>query len=142
MLLSKRSQRRKSLILVLGITFFVAACNPEDESDAPHVMDVKVPALSPTAFAGQRLYLNSCASCHGVSTDGTKQGPPLVMYDQVHHPDGRFYDAVKKGVKQHHWSFGDMPPIPGVSEDDIALIIAYVREIQAADEKRYRDGME
>ena len=68
--------------------------------------------------------------------------PPLIMYGEAHHPDGRFYDAVKKGVKQHHWTFGDMPPIPGISKDEIEFIIRYVREIQIADGRRHSDDEE
>lgn len=125
-----------------AVSFLLVACNNEENREVPHTMNVKVPHLSPKALSGQELYLESCASCHGPSTGGTHQGPPLVMYDEAHHPDGRFYDAVKKGVIQHHWSFGDMPAIPDISQSEIALIIAYVREIQAEDDRRYRDGTE
>jgi ubiquinol-cytochrome c reductase cytochrome c subunit len=37
------------------------------------------PSPSPGAVAeGQRLYLQSCASCHGVRAEGTAIGPPLT----------------------------------------------------------------
>jgi cytochrome c1 len=38
--------------------------------------------------------------------------------------------AVRRGVSAHHWRFGDMPPIPGVSDDDAARIVAYIRWAQ------------
>jgi hypothetical protein len=38
--------------------------------------------------------------------------------------------AVNKGVRQHHWQFGNMPPITGVSPEEGGHIVAYVREEQ------------
>jgi len=32
----------------------------------------------------------------------------------------------------HHWQFGHMPPVPGLSQKDVAKIIAFVRELQRA----------
>ena len=32
----------------------------------------------------------------------------------------------------HHWRFGHMPPVAGLSRKDVAKIIAYVRELQSA----------
>ena len=43
-----------------------------------------------------------------------------------------FANAVRNGVVAHHWQFGDMPPVPGVSDADIEAIICYVRELQRA----------
>ena len=81
---------------------------------------------------GERLFAENCAQCHGAAGDGTLLGPPLVhrIYEPGHHPDFSFQRAVKNGVVSHHWDFGDMPPVAGLSEDDVAQIIAYVRELQ------------
>jgi hypothetical protein len=35
-------------------------------------------------------------------------------------------------VRAHHWNFGSMPPVSGVSDDDVATITAFVREVQRA----------
>jgi hypothetical protein len=35
-------------------------------------------------------------------------------------------------VKAHHWPFGDMPPVAGVTQADVTLILAYIREVQVA----------
>ena len=40
--------------------------------------------------------------------------------------------AARRGVRAHHWGFGDMPPVEGVTDADIAAIIAYVRTLQKA----------
>lgn len=52
------------------------------------------------------------------------------MYEPNHHGDAAFLLAARNGVRQHHWRFGDMAPVPGLSDDDIAAIVAYVREQQ------------
>lgn len=81
---------------------------------------------------GERLFADNCARCHGAGADGTLLGPPLVhrIYEPGHHADFTFYNAVKNGVVSHHWDFGDMPPVAGLSEDDVTQIIAYVRGLQ------------
>ena len=83
---------------------------------------------------GERLFKANCASCHGLEAAGTQSGPPLVhlYYAPGHHNDDAFRRAVRNGVPQHHWFFGDMPPVPGVSDEEIERVIAYVREIQRA----------
>ena len=49
------------------------------------------------------------------------------IYEPSHHADIAFQLAVKYGTRQHHWSFGDMKPVEGVSPDGVAHITAYVR---------------
>ena len=91
-------------------------------------------ALSETARAGEDLFNANCSVCHGVGAAGTNQGPPLIdrVYHPGHHPDFSIRNAVRQGVKQHHWAFGDMAPVAGVSSDDVENIICYVRELQRA----------
>jgi len=80
------------------------------------------------------LFERRCSACHGIEAAGTDKGPPLVhrIYEPGHHGDQAFYRAVREGVRSHHWPFGDMAPVPGVSEDEIARIVAYVRKLQRA----------
>jgi hypothetical protein len=70
--------------------------------------------------------------CHGKSLLGTETGPSLLdnTYRPSHHADLSFYYAVKSGVRQHHWKFGDMPMITGLSPERVSDIIAYVRQQQ------------
>ena len=70
--------------------------------------------------------------CHGKAAQGSDQGPPLVndIYKPNHHADQAFRWAVKDGVTQHHWHFGNMPPIPNATPDDVAHIIVYIRQKQ------------
>jgi len=98
-------------------------------------VNVKVPSLSPMAVAGQTAFDANCASCHGKNGGGgTKLGPPLVhdTYNPGHHPDDAFHVAVRNGVTQHHWHFGNMPPAPQVSDAQVTRILSYVRELQEA----------
>lgn len=90
------------------------------------------PGLMPNPVAGKALYARTCAQCHGPDLRGTTQGPPLLhrVYEPSHHSDVAFQIAVKNGSRQHHWRFGDMQPVPGVSPDEVAHITAYVRAEQ------------
>ena len=81
---------------------------------------------------GKRRFEKNCSSCHGVWADGTDQGPPLLhrFYVPSHHGDEAFFRAIKQGVKQHHWSFGDMQPVPGVRDKDAKSIVSFLRWLQ------------
>jgi hypothetical protein len=52
------------------------------------------------------------------------------VYAPDNHDDAHFYRAAAQGVQAHHWTFGDMPPVSGVTRGDVARIIAYVRWLQ------------
>lgn len=99
-----------------------------------HQVIVTVPQLSGVAASGKVVFDRNCVACHGANAAGGQGGPPLVhkIYEPGHHADISFVLAVKNGVRQHHWSFGSMPPIPGVSEAEVEQIIAYVRTLQRA----------
>ena len=51
-------------------------------------------------------------------------------YEPGHHPDFAFRNAIKNGVRSHHWFFGDMPPIPSLKDEEIDNIICYIRTLQ------------
>lgn len=95
--------------------------------------EVRVPVLTGAALQGEALFNTNCAKCHGANAAGQNGvAPPLVhkIYEPNHHSDGAFYMAALRGARAHHWPFGDMPPVEGVSEQDVALILAYVRTLQ------------
>lgn len=103
------------------------------------VQSVSIPEFTATARAGEKVFVENCAGCHGVNALGSDSGPPLLhkIYNPGHHSDQAFYRAVQLGSRQHHWRFGDMPPQPHVSQRDVAKIIDYVRELQAANDIHY-----
>lgn len=105
-------------------------------SESP-LADVKVPPLAPRLRLGMQAFQDNCASCHGRNAAGRDGvGPPLVhrIYEPNHHADQAFYLAAKNGVRQHHWRFGDMPPIDGVEDNEIEQIVGYVRRLQEAND--------
>jgi len=94
-------------------------------------IDIPQPSrgLMPNPAQGKTLFGQHCAECHGGQLDGSDKGPPLLhrYYVPAHHSDASFQLAVKSGTRQHHWNFGDMKPVPGLSPDDVAHITAFVR---------------
>jgi len=96
--------------------------------------NISLPALTPQQAKGEALYNANCAACHGTNAVGSNVGPTLIhkYYEPGHHGDGAFFRAVKYGVRQHHWRFGNMPPLGKVTQKDVAQIITYVRAIQFA----------
>ena len=85
------------------------------------------------AAAGEVAFNETCAACHGPGAVGTDEGPTFLdsIYAPGHHADGAFLAAVRLGVRQHHWRFGDMPLQEGLTDQDINNIVAYVRQLQA-----------
>ena len=81
---------------------------------------------------GQLLYEKYCSSCHGLKLDGTNEGPPLIhpYYKPSHHGDKSFYRAALNGTKQHHWNFGDMKPVEGMTRKKMDSVVPYVRYYQ------------
>ena len=76
-----------------------------------------------------------CAACHGINAAGQDGvAPPLVhiIYEPGHHGDEAFQRAAAVGARAHHWRFGDMPPVEGVTRADVTMIVAYIRELQRA----------
>lgn len=53
-----------------------------------------------------------------------------MVYPRSEHIDDQFSEAVRKGVRQHHWTYGDMPAIKGVNDQNISDLISYVRALQ------------
>ncbi len=89
--------------------------------------------IVPFRFAkGKLLFEKNCSSCHGLKLSGSDKGPPLIhaFYKPSHHGDSAFYRAGLKGVKAHHWKFGDMPPVKGMTEEKMKSIISFIRFYQ------------
>ena len=108
--------------------------NQTTGSGGAQTASVTRPDLSDRALAGETVFNSNCSVCHGPNAAGTSLGPPLVhiIYEPGHHSDDSIRLAVRQGVRQHHWQFGNMLPVPSVSSDDTEKIICYIREIQRA----------
>ena len=132
---------RRSVWPALLVWVLLAGCSGgEDDAysaagtSGGETVSVSVPDLSDVARQGAELFAANCSECHGPTAGGSSQGPPLVhkIYEPGHHADFSFVRAVEVGSVQHHWNFGDMEPVPGLSPDDVNTIICYVRELQYA----------
>ena len=112
---------------------------PPDTSEiaegAP-IAEVSLPAeLSDNARLGKTVFEAKCATCHGQNAAGQNGvAPPLVhkIYEPSHHSDSAFIAAAQNGVRSHHWDFGNMPPVEGVTSGDVKMVATYVRELQRA----------
>ena len=108
-----------------GVWLWSASQETERPNAIPAADEVKI-------TAGKAGFEAHCAVCHGPGATGTDQGPPLVhkIYEPSHHADIAFQMAVKNGARAHHWEFGNMPPVPAVSDGEVAEITSYVRSLQ------------
>lgn len=115
-----------STALVLGGALVLSALSAHAQ-----MMQIPKPSagLMPNPGQGKKLYATTCAACHGVDLKGSDKGPPMLhkVYEPSHHGDAAFQLAAKNGVRAHHWKFGDMLPVPGVTPDDVAHITAFIR---------------
>ena len=107
------------------LTLSVTACGSDDEPTSVALDD-------PVLALGADVYQESCASCHGADLRGTDKGPShlSIVYEPNHHSDDSFRSAIASGAPQHHWSFGDMPPVEGLSDNEVEALIAFVRSEQ------------
>ncbi len=104
-------------------------CDMPDPETVRANLHLPPPDFVGNEVIGQQLFVANCARCHGANGQGTNQGPPLLdkTYRPGHHPDIAIHMAVKNGAKQHHWAFGDMPPIEGLSPEDVGHMVTYIR---------------
>ena len=127
-----RAGRLVRFVVLTGLAHLTCASAASGKSLAPK--DVVVPELSAELKRGQAAYDRFCAECHGLNLAGTNKGPTFLQ--RVYHPglhgDRAFFVAPVRGVKQHHWRFGDMKPVAGIRQEDIIVIIPYVRALQQA----------
>ncbi len=96
---------------------------------------VTMPDLSGSALRGQQYFRATCAACHGPNAGGRDgKAPPLIhrIYVPGHHGDMAIRLAAQRGVKSHHWRFGDMPPVQGLTDAELTDIIAFIRAVQQA----------
>ena len=112
-----------------------AARSAGDAAQGRAIVEVTVPEFEGKAVLGQLAFVAKCASCHGENAVGqVGVAPPLVhkIYEPSHHGDMAFVMAARNGVRAHHWKFGNMPPVDGITDAEVGTIVAYVRALQRA----------
>ena len=126
------------LITIAVAPFFVFLQNVKVTATELKVGEPIANVLAPDQISylgllGKNIFELKCQSCHGINAAGLHEiGPPLVhkIYEPSHHSDQSFYRAVALGVKSHHWPFGNMAAVEGLTKGDVKAIIFYVRELQ------------
>jgi len=125
-----------AVVAIGGYMWWRAGEAPAPTASGAAMAAVTLPeSLSEQAQIGARAFEAKCAACHGVNAAGREgAGPPLIhkIYEPSHHGDGAFLVAATNGVRQHHWSFGNMPPVEGITQVEVKSIVTYVREVQRA----------
>jgi alcohol dehydrogenase (cytochrome c) len=83
----------------------------------------------PAASAeGQRLFSQTCASCHGASGRGSDRGPALTVGSFPHgNTDPEVFRTIRNGI-----AGTQMPPSPGLTDTQIWQLVIYIRGLQAA----------
>jgi mono/diheme cytochrome c family protein len=125
-------QRARGVAFLVGSLLLLAACGEDGEPGGPGAAGEPGAAGAADLARGEQLFAAHCAACHGPVGEGTTTGPPLVhvIYEPGHHSDASFHLAVQRGVQAHHWDFGPMPPVSGLSDEQVEDIIAHVRDLQ------------
>ena len=88
-------------------------------------------ALIPTAVLaadGEALYKQHCAKCHGEAGVSKMGMIPNVKETQL--SAEQIMETIKKGRSTGRPM--SMPPIAGLSDDDVAAIAAYVGKLKGA----------
>jgi hypothetical protein len=115
--------KKKNLIIFLvgGFLLLNNSVNAQEEPAVPFEYGL-----------GMSKYQQFCSGCHGKWAKGSDTGPPLIhpYYKRSHHGDESFYRAALNGSSQHHWKFGKMEPVAGITRKDIDAIIPFVRWLQ------------
>ncbi len=114
------------LVVLIGISMALALLGDSTPLD--------LDAIDTTGVDGALVFANSCAVCHGRGLRGTSSGPPLLdaRYRPGLHADEGFVTTIRLGVRQHHWQFGNMRPVEGLTDAQIAAVIQFIREEQRA----------
>ncbi len=115
--------------LILPTLLFLVACEAPDPAERRAALHLPPPGFQGDPAQGVQLFSSYCQSCHGATGYGSEQGPPLVdkVYRPAHHADFAFHVAVRDGMRQHHWGFGDMPAVADITPEQTEHVIAFIR---------------
>ena len=137
----KKTSILAAVLIIVGFAFIAWQKTDQgwqNKSDAgmgnTTLAEVLLPStLSQSSQIGKRAFETKCMACHGINAAGqVGVAPPLVhkIYEPSHHGDESFQRAASLGVRAHHWTFGDMPAVEGLTRGDVTMIVAYIRELQ------------
>ncbi len=137
-----KNRLRMAVALAAAAMTFACAADADDAGDASSAppaptVTSDAPAPPTTAAAlvvpdGAAVYQQYCAECHGADLRGTDKGPSQlsIIYEPNHHGDFAYRVAIRDGTREHHWWFGDMPPVEGITDLEIEKVISFIRAEQ------------
>jgi mono/diheme cytochrome c family protein len=116
-------KRFGGMVATVVVLMTVAGCG-----DDP----VSVPSVPGDVAAGAAVYERSCAGCHDAGAAGDGGGVSLVdaRFALPGFDDVAFVTAIVRGVSADGSEHGGMPRIRGLSEQDLADLLAFVRGLQ------------
>lgn len=124
-----RISRSVAAGVVCGLS--IACSQDEAVSVEEAAAQVRAQPVPTEQGRGRALYADVCSSCHGAHGEGSEHGPPMLHPLQASmHADYAFERAIREGVQPHHYQLGAMPPVEGLSPEDVDAIVAYVRWMQ------------
>ena len=131
---------------LVAVLFLAVACTgrgddtppatPTAGTETPATTPVATPTATPqprfSGVDGRTLFGQACAACHGQALEGTDSGPTFLnrIYAPGHHADISIMFAIERGVRAHHWNFGNMAPVEGLTQEQVLAIIGFIREQQ------------
>lgn len=126
-------KRLNWLLCVLGLG--LAACGSsggdKEDEDVCAASGIDFAAATATENNGRQVYADFCASCHGADgkgqTDATapKSNRGGTIRDELDLSDDCFAARIKNG-------FDDMPPISGITDAQIADLVAWMKDSTTA----------
>jgi cytochrome c len=120
------------IIIALSLNLVLVSACSGSKTEPPSSQTVSSPAVPAEYAKGEAGFNTYCARCHGPKAAGTDHGPTFIsrIYEPNHHGDAAFRLAPMNGVRAHHWQFGDMPKVEGITPQELDEIITYIRWLQ------------
>ena len=130
-----------AIVALSAIGFAVLAQSESDEDLVEGLTFLGEPVTAADIEAGQTLYAENCASCHGANLEGQPDWRrrldngrmPAPPHDETghtwHHSDRNLFVVTKGGVGAVVPSYeSDMPAFEGIlSDDEIAAVLAFIK---------------
>ena len=84
---------------------------------------------------GEAIYQANCSACHGDDLRGASTGPSLLydIYGPDELADEEIAAAIREGVEEQRWDFGDMPANGALGDSQIDQIIDHIRTVQSTE---------
>jgi putative heme-binding domain-containing protein len=119
---------RRLVTAVLAASLAMAVSSAA-RAQAPAQAPAQVNPLAGNARAidgGKNIYRGRCGVCHGIDARGYR-GSDLTTGDWVHGgSDAQLFTTISRGI-----TGTEMPPHPNMSEEEVWMVIAYLRTLSA-----------